>query len=218
MKLILPNDSVLEIENGQSGYDAASKISISLAKKALAYRLDGRLYDLHAPIANEGHFEIVTEEDKEAIALLNHSTSHLLAHAIMCLYPEAHIGFGPSIDEGFYYDIDFPAPITDADLLKIEDEMRKIAKENHRIVRREVSYEEALRLKGNIKNVYAFSEDASEVKTNLSQRGANDATKYFLIPKELRENLKFNEEVRCQKIEDENKTIFIFVVESINEN
>ena len=146
MKLILPNDSVLEIESGQSGYDAASKISISLAKKALAYRLDGRLYDLHAPIANEGHFEIVTEEDKEAIALLNHSTSHLLAHAIMRLYPEAHIGFGPSIDEGFYYDIDFPAPITDADLLKIEDEMRKIAKENHRIVRREVSYEEALKL------------------------------------------------------------------------
>ena len=146
MKLVLPNGNNLEIANGQSGYDAAYKISISLAKKALAYRLDGVLFDLYSPITVEGRFEVVTEEDKDAIELLNHSTSHLLAHAIKRLYPLAHIGFGPSIDEGFYYDIDFPAPISDVDLPVIENEMRKIAKENHHIVRRDVSLEEALNL------------------------------------------------------------------------
>lgn len=146
MKLILPNDSELMVEPGQSGYDAASKIAVSLAKKAIAYRLDGKLYDLHAPLKGEGRFSVVTEEDKEAIDLLNHSTSHLLAHAIKRLYPEARIGFGPSIEEGFYYDIDFASPIVEADLIAIENEMHKIAKENHHIVRRDVSFEEALKL------------------------------------------------------------------------
>lgn len=149
MKLILPNDSELIVEPGQSGYDAASKIAVSLAKKAIAYRLDGKLYDLHAPLKGEGRFSVVTEEDKEAIDLLNHSTSHLLAHAIKRLYPEARIGFGPSIEEGFYYDIDFASPIVEADLIAIENEMHKIAKENHHIVRRDVSFEEALKLFAN---------------------------------------------------------------------
>ncbi len=146
MKLILPSGDELVCEAGLSGYDAAGKISVSLAKKALAYRLDGKLYDLYSTIASDGHFEVVTESDKDAFELLNHSTSHLLAHAIMRLYPDAHIGFGPSIEEGFYYDIDFPSAISDADLTTIENEMRKIGKENHRIMRREVSLEEALKL------------------------------------------------------------------------
>lgn len=165
MKLVLPNGNSLEIANGQSGYDAAYKISISLAKKALAYRLDGVLFDLYTPITAEGQFEVVTEDDKDAIDLLNHSTSHLLAHAIKRLYPLAHIGFGPSIDEGFYYDIDFPAPISDVDLPVIENEMRKIAKENHHIVRRDVSLEEALNLFAN--NPYKV-ELIKEIGNNIS--------------------------------------------------
>ena len=77
---------------------------------------------------------------------LNHSTSHLMAEAIMNLYPGAHLGFGPSIEEGFYYDVDFPTPIVEADLMKIENEMRKIAKRNEKFERVEVSKEEALEL------------------------------------------------------------------------
>jgi len=165
MKLILPSGDELAIESGLSGYDAANRISASLAKKALAYRLDGKLFDLHSKIPQDGHFEVVTEGDKEAFELLNHSTSHLLAHAIMRLYPGAHIGFGPSIDEGFYYDIDFPATITDADLIAIENEMHKVAKENHRIIRREVSLEEALKLFA--KNPYKV-ELIREIGTNIS--------------------------------------------------
>ena len=165
MKLILPSGDELVLEAGQNGYDAASKISVSLAKKAIAYRLDGKLNDLFSTIDHDGRFEVVTEGDKEAFELLNHSTSHLLAHAIMRLYPAAHIGFGPSIEEGFYYDIDFPVAITDADLLTIENEMRKIAKENHRIIRREVSYDEALKLFEN--NPYKV-ELIKEIGSNIS--------------------------------------------------
>jgi hypothetical protein len=94
----------------------------------------------------------------------------------------------------------------------------RITKENEIVFEVEVSYEEALKLQGNIKNVYLFSEDASEVKTNFSQRGANESTKYFLIPKELRGNLEFDREVVCQKIDTENKSIFIFLVKEFNEN
>lgn len=91
----------------------------------------------------------------------------------------------------------------------------KTTKEGKIIFEVEMDYEESLKLKGHIKNVHVFSEDAAEIKTNLSQRGTNEATKYFLIPRELRENLKFNEEVKCQKIETDTRMIFIFVVDKL---
>ena len=90
----------------------------------------------------------------------------------------------------------------------------RVTKEGSVILDVELEYEESLTLKGNIKNVHIFSEDAAEMKTNLSQRGANEATKYFLIPKALRGNLNLRGEVKCQKIDSEDKTIFIFVVEN----
>lgn len=79
----------------------------------------------------------------------------------------------------------------------------------------EMNYEECLELKGHIKEVYLFSEDAAEIKTNLAQRGTNEATKYFLIPKDLRKGLQFKEKVKCQKIETSEKSIFIFVVKKL---
>ena len=91
----------------------------------------------------------------------------------------------------------------------------KTTKDNKIIFEVEMDYEESLKLKGHIKNIHVFSEDAAEIKTNLSQRGTNEATKYFLIPRKLRENLKFNEKVKCQKIETDTRTIFIFVVNKI---
>jgi len=91
----------------------------------------------------------------------------------------------------------------------------KTVKDSKIIFEVELDYEESLKLKGNIKNIHVFSEDAAETKTNLSQRGTNEATKYFLIPRELRDNLTFNEEVKCQKIDTNIRTIFIFVVNKI---
>jgi len=91
----------------------------------------------------------------------------------------------------------------------------KTTKDNKIIFEVEMDYEESLKLKGHIKNIHVFSEDAAEIKTNLSQRGTNEATKYFLIPRELRENLKFNEQVKCQKIETDTRMMFVFVVNKI---
>ena len=78
-----------------------------------------------------------------------------------------------------------------------------------------VDYEESLQLKGHIKNVYIFSEDVSDIKTNLSARGKNEATKYFLIPRELRHNIKFTDKVKCQKLETDTKMLFIYVVDKL---
>jgi len=91
----------------------------------------------------------------------------------------------------------------------------KVTKDSKVIFEVEMTYEESLQLKGNIKNIHLFSEDAAEIKTNLSQRGKNEATKYFLIPRDLRVNLKFNEKVKCQKLETNTKIIFIYVVDKL---
>jgi len=78
-----------------------------------------------------------------------------------------------------------------------------------------MNYDESLQLRGHLKNIHSFSEDTADIKTNLSQRGKNEATKYFLIPRELRNNLKFNKKVRCQKFDTDKKVIFIYVVDKI---
>jgi len=91
----------------------------------------------------------------------------------------------------------------------------KTTKDNKIVFEVEVDYEESLRLKGHIKNVHVFSEDAADIKTSLSQRGTNEATKYFLIPRELREGLAFNEKVKCQRIETDTRTIFVFAVSKV---
>ena len=94
----------------------------------------------------------------------------------------------------------------------------KITKNNKIIFEVEIDYNESLKLKGHIKNIHLFSEDAAKIKSNLSQRGANEATKYFLIPRELRDNLNFNEQVKCQKIETETRSLFVFVVKKLKYN
>lgn len=141
--LRLKDGKELEISEGQSGYEVASSLSKSLAKKAIAYSLDGVLYDLSSKILHGGDFFIMTNEDEAALEILRHSTSHLLAEAISHLYPDAKFGFGPAIEEGFYYDIDFSTPITENDLATIEKEMHRLCKENESFIRQEVTKEEA---------------------------------------------------------------------------
>lgn len=146
MKLILPDGKELLVEEGLSGKEVAKQIATSLEKKALAYSLDGKLYDINSKIEHDGRFAIITDKSVEAIDLLNHSTSHLLAQALKNLYPEVKFGFGPAIEEGFYYDIDLDKPLVEADLANIEKEMHRLAKENYPIIRKNVSKEEALEI------------------------------------------------------------------------
>ncbi len=147
MLLKLLDGSSIEVENGSNGHDVASKISTSLAKNALAYKLNGKLFDLYQVLPEEGDFEIITSKSKEAFELLNHSTAHLLAQAVLSLFKEAKLGIGPAIEDGFYYDIDFGSYVLkEDDLLKIEAKMKELSKENEHIVRKEVSKEEALEM------------------------------------------------------------------------
>lgn len=78
-----------------------------------------------------------------------------------------------------------------------------------------MDYEESLQLQGHVKNVHIFSEDVADIKTNLSGRGKNEATKYFLIPRELRKNIKLTDKVKCQKIETDSKLFFVYVVDKL---
>lgn len=91
----------------------------------------------------------------------------------------------------------------------------KSAKDGKIIYEVLMDYDESLQLKGRIKNVHLFSEDVAEIKTNLSSRGKNEATKYFLIPRELRHDMKFTDKVKCQKLETQSKIIFIYVVDKL---
>ena len=134
----------IEVLEGQSGYDVAMNISTSLAKASIAYKIDDEVFDLRRPITKSGVFTLIKKGDIDSYNVLNHSTSHLMAEAISRLYPNAKFGFGPAIEEGFYYDVDFgDIKVTEQDFAAIEKEMKRISAGGNPFVRKEVSKEEA---------------------------------------------------------------------------
>ena len=135
-----------EFEKGVSSLDIANSISSSLAKKSVFALVNGEAYDLTRPILEDSTLELKMKED--AIDVLNHSCAHLLAAAIKRLYPKAMFGVGPAIEEGFYYDVNPGQDVkfTDADLPKIEKEMKHIVSQNIKFERKEVNKQEALEL------------------------------------------------------------------------
>jgi threonyl-tRNA synthetase len=133
MKVTLPDGSPLELPEGATGADAARAIGEGLARAALGVRQNGDLRDLDAPLA-EGPVEIVTAKDPDALWLIRHDAAHVLATAVMELYPGVKISIGPPIDDGFYYDFDFPegVKVSEEDLERIEAKMREhIAADEH---------------------------------------------------------------------------------------
>ena len=147
MVLKLFDGKEINVEENKTGLEVAQSISVSLAKASIAYSLDGKVYDLNRHIEHGGEFNLIKKSDPESYHVLNHSTSHLMAEAIHNLYPNAKFGFGPAIEEGFYYDVDFGEDkITEADLPAIEKEMKKLAASGNPFIRKEVSKQEALEL------------------------------------------------------------------------
>lgn len=147
IKVTFPDGAVKEFDQGTTTYQIAESISKSLAKKALAGKYNGELVDLVQPLEIDGSLEIVTPDHEDALGILRHSTAHLMANALRRLYPNIHFGVGPAIDSGFYYDTDNgEIQVSEEDLPKIEEEMRKIVKENNPIVRKVVSRKEALEM------------------------------------------------------------------------
>ena len=147
IKITLPDGSVKEFKKGITAYEVASSISEGLAKMTKAAIFNEEYVEANRKLEVDGLLKLLTKRDKELLDVLNHSTSHLMAEAISNLYPGAKFGVGPAIREGFYYDVDFLDHDVSEDILeKIEKEMLRLSNLNEEIVRRNVSYEEALEL------------------------------------------------------------------------
>lgn len=145
MKIVLPDGSIREYENEKSLNEIADDISISLRKKSIAAKVNGKIMDMDRVISADSEVAFLTEQDEESLEVLRHSTAHLLAETVKKLYPHAHFGVGPVIEDGFYYDIDLGEDVlTESDLGRIEKEMKKIASQNSRIEREVLSYDDAL--------------------------------------------------------------------------
>jgi threonyl-tRNA synthetase len=147
LKVTLPDGAALELEPGATGADAAAAIGKRLARDALAIKLDGELRDLGAPLEGGETIEIVTADSDEALELVRHDAAHVLAEAVLDLWPKAKISIGPPIDDGFYYDIDFgdEAP-GEEDLTRIEEAMSAHIKADEPFERRDIPVSEALEL------------------------------------------------------------------------
>ncbi|MEA4824233.1 MAG: threonine--tRNA ligase [Clostridiaceae bacterium] len=144
MKITLKDGSVLTLADGASVNDAALAISAGLARAALAAKVNGEVRELATVLCEGDTLEILTGSDPEGLRVLRHSVSHVMAQAIMRLWPEAKLAIGPAIDRGFYYDIDRDGGFTMEDLEKIEAEMKKIVKEDEKIERFELPREKAI--------------------------------------------------------------------------
>src|SRR3954464_2049213 len=146
MKVVLPDRSELELPDGATGLDAARAIGPKLAEQAVLVRSNGRVQDVRLPLDDGQPIQILTTRDTsdpDALAVLRHSSAHLLAEAVRHLYPGVKVAIGPPIENGFYYDFEFPEPIREEDLPRIEDEVRRELAEGRQWNREEVSADEA---------------------------------------------------------------------------
>ncbi|WP_243371784.1 threonine--tRNA ligase [Geotalea sp. SG265] len=142
----LPDGSERALSQGASVYDLAASIGAGLAKAAIAGKIDGDLVDLSAALPDGSSVAIITEKSPEALEIIRHSTSHLMAQAVKTLFPEAKVAIGPAIETGFYYDFDVDHPFAPEDLEKIESKMQELAKANLKIERQVLSSADAVKL------------------------------------------------------------------------
>ncbi|MFQ5747661.1 MAG: threonine--tRNA ligase, partial [Gemmatimonadota bacterium] len=145
ISVLLPDGSSRELPAGATARDLAADIGPGLARDAIAAKVNDELFDLARPLPDRATVALVTrgDDDPDALYALRHSAAHALATAVRDLYPDAGIGFGPPIEDGFYYDFDVPEPFTPEDLERIEEKMREVVEAAHPFERQEVSREEA---------------------------------------------------------------------------
>ncbi|MCH5330911.1 MAG: threonine--tRNA ligase [Alistipes sp.] len=145
IKITFPDGSVREYDKGTTSFDIAASISPRLAAEALAAGVNGVTVDMKRPIEEDAAIRFYKWEDAEGKHAFWHTSSHLLAEALQELYPGIKFGIGPAIENGFYYDVDTPQPITEGDLAAIENKMMELARSKEQLVRTEVSKAEALK-------------------------------------------------------------------------
>jgi threonyl-tRNA synthetase len=145
VRVTLPDGSVRDVPRGTTARAVAEGIGAGLARAAVAARVNGAVWDLDRPIERDVSLAILTERDPEALEVLRHSAAHVLATAVRDLFPGAGIGFGPPIEDGFYYDFEVPRPFTPEDLERIEARMGEVAKADYPFVREVVDRDGANR-------------------------------------------------------------------------
>ncbi|HXB25118.1 MAG TPA: threonine--tRNA ligase [Gemmatimonadaceae bacterium] len=144
LRLTLPDGSLREVPEGTLPLAVVESIGPRLAKAAIAVVVNGQVQDLATPLREDGEFLVLTEKDPRSLGVLRHSAAHILATAVRRLRPSAEIGFGPAIEDGFYYDFGVAEPFTPEDVALFEAEMQRVVAEGYPFVRREVSREQAL--------------------------------------------------------------------------
>ena len=144
IKVTFPDGNVKHYSKGVTGEDIASSISPNFAKKVYAAKVNDTEQELRIPITEDSKIFFLQFDNEFATETFRHSSAHTLAQAIKRLYPNAQLGFGPSIEDGFFYDILLDERITEEDFPKIESEVKRIVKEKHPIVRKELELDEAI--------------------------------------------------------------------------
>jgi len=172
MNVVLPDNSTLELPAGATGLDAARAIGPKLAEQAVLIRVNGAVHDLRDPLEDGQSIQILTTRDTsdpDALYVLRHSTAHLLAEAVRRLYPGVKVAIGPPIENGFYYDFDFPEPLREEELERIEAELNRELKEGREWTREEISRDEAK---------VRFEKEGEPYKVELVDTAEGDITLY----------------------------------------
>jgi len=140
MQVVLPDGTAKDLQDGATGADLAASIGAGLARAALAVKVDGEVRDLTRALPDGAKVSIITSRDPESLELIRHDTAHVLAAAILDLYPGTKISIGPPIDDGFYYDFEFPEGVTvsDHDFERIEAKMREHVKADEQFTREDL--------------------------------------------------------------------------------
>ena len=154
INITLTSGAVKQYENEVNGFDIAGSIATSLAKAAIVMEVNGELVDLAYVIKSDANVRIITSRDEESLEVLRHDAAHLLAEAVKELYPDTQITIGPSIENGFYYDVAPKSPFTWEDVEKIEKRMGDISKRNEKITREEWDRDEAIEFFKNLGEYY----------------------------------------------------------------
>ncbi len=177
INITLPDGSIRELPAGSTVVDLAASIGAGLAKAAIAGRIDGELVDLSSVLTDGARVEIITEKSPEALEIIRHSASHLMAQAVKELFPAAKVTIGPAIETGFYYDFDVDTPFTPEDLERIEARMSELAAANLKIERQVLSSADAVSMfagQGEVYKVELINDLGVDTVSVYSQGGFAD--------------------------------------------
>ncbi|MBR9981424.1 MAG: threonine--tRNA ligase, partial [Desulfatitalea sp.] len=170
INITLPDGSIKQFEQPPTGLDVALSISEGFARNCVAMEIDGRQLDLNRAITADAALRLITTKDPEALEIMRHSAAHVMAQAILHLYPQARLTIGPVVEEGFYYDIDMP-PVSEEDFARIEAEMKKIVQEKLPLQREEIPKAEALALYRNEPYKLEMLQDLADGTISLYRQG-----------------------------------------------